>query len=493
MISEERREDWRWGLVWAALAVVTLLALHRLRDFPVQPRFSDAWHGVSQVFPATAWAAVKVWSFWLIASSVLGGIALRLDNEIDPSDALLIGAGGAWAVADVLGFTLGPIGLFNGITIWGLLLVGGAWLWRNPPRIRFSPPTPGQTLAIVAVALLAVSYFALQLASPVPPFMDVLSYPSSVQRILTFGVYLPFDNDPYGCWGPWAQTPGLELFYAMIGASTRTIAVLAETAAMLPMAALMIFASYRLGKALFNDTVGGIAGLLLFFTCLFRRAQGMRGTAVDFALLALGLAFFLDRSRRRVFLGAGAAMLGAAFLSHAIDGGLAMIVAGAGVVMWLVEGDLRRFIAGVFALAGATLLTLPEFAIALAHPVPSAFLAATVIAGFLVIAGAAWMLKPTSKTLNDTRLSVMNVALLALFVSAALYRHATQGYSIYANVADDLPFLFLLCFMGLVISIQFSTDRPMLMRYTGLVAVALLLGVAGEYLDPIMRALSHTK
>src|SRR5208337_3715238 len=177
----------------------------------------------------------------------------------------------------------GPIGLFRAPTIWIPLALGALWLWRHPPRLCFTPLDSGQRLALLAFGLLAVSMLPMQLASPVAPFMDVLSYPASAQRILTFGVYLPFDNDPYGQWGPYAQTPALELFYAAVALGSHSkLAVLAESAMMVPMAALIIFGVYRLGRTLFDPTAGGMAALLLFFTCLFRRAQGMRGTAVDF-------------------------------------------------------------------------------------------------------------------------------------------------------------------------------------------------------------------
>ncbi len=116
-----------------------------------------------------------------------------------------------------LGVLLGPIGLFNTASLWSLLALGTVWLWYNPPRIRRSPLTTGQKLALLAAGLLAVSMLPLQLASPVAPFMDVLAVPSAAQRVITFGVYLPFDNDPYGIWVPAAQSLGLELFLAMLG------------------------------------------------------------------------------------------------------------------------------------------------------------------------------------------------------------------------------------------------------------------------------------
>ncbi|MBV8138572.1 MAG: hypothetical protein JO121_23525 [Deltaproteobacteria bacterium] len=489
---DRRGQARAWLVMWAGVAIVTLLAIYRLRQFPYHLSWSAAWEGIRPLLGETLWAALKVWAFWGWATLVLGGLALRIEPELEQFDAILVGAGGVWILAFLLGNLLGPIRLFYSATLWGLLALGTAWLWRNPPRHRkLQTPSSGQKLAAFAVLLLAVSYLPLQLGSPVVPFMDVLSYPSSAQRILTFGIYDPFNNDPYGCWGPYAQTPALELFYSALAMGSHTHpAALAESAAMLPMAALMIFATWRLGKTVFDDTAGGVAGLLLFFTCLFRRAQGMRGTAVDFALVALGLAFFMSRGSRLLFA-AGALMLGCSIASHAIDGALAMIVAGVGVILWLAESDPGRFAAGVVALAGAALVALPEYLIALGHRAPYPIIPAGQLAGVAAICLAArWM--PPDAALRDRRLvAVLNRGLIAFFILAVLYRHAANAFTLYQQVADNLPLLTLLCFAGLIAAfvVQWPADQT---RYSGLVAVALLLGIAGEYFDPVLRTLSHT-
>jgi hypothetical protein len=478
--------------MWAGVAIVTLLAIYRLRQFPYHLSWSAAWEGIRPLLGETLWAAIKVCAFWGWGTLVLGGLALRVEPELDQFDAILAGAGGVWILAFLLGNLLGPIRLFNSATLWGLLALGTARLWRNPPRHRkLQAVSSGQKLAALAVLLLAVSYFPLQLGSPVVPFMDVLSYPSSVQRILTFGIYDPFNNDPYGCWGPYAQTPALELFYAALAMGSHTHpAALAQSAAMLPMAALMIFATWRLGKTVFDDTAGGVAGLLLFFTCLFRRAQGMRGTAVDFALVALGLAFFMSRGSRLLFA-TGALMLGCSIASHAIDGAFAMSVAGVGVVLWLAESGSGRFAAGVVALAGAALVALPEYLIALAHPRPYPVIPAGQLVGVAAICLAArWMLPDAAS--RDRRLfAVLNRALIAFFILAVLYRHAATQFTLYQQIADNLPLLTLFCFAGLIAAfvVPWPVDQT---RYSGLVAVALLLGIAGEYLDPVLRTLSYT-
>ena len=444
---------------------------------------------MSEVLPTTLWAAVRIWIFWALGAGLIAGLVLRVDPEIDLADAILGGVGGLWALGYFLGVILGPLGLFNTATIWSLLALGAVWLWYHPPSTPRATLTSGQKLALLATGLLAVSMLPLQLASPVAPFMDVLAVPSSVQRILTFGVYLPFDNAAYGVWGPAAQTPGLELFLAMLGLGADLHAgagALAQSQAMLPICALMIFASWRLGKTLFNDTAGGIAALLLFWTCLFRRAQGVRGTAVDFALIGLALAFFLDPSHRRTLIALGAMILGAAVASHSLNGGFAMIVASAGVLFWLVENDYRRFAAGLVCLAGTTLIAVPDIAISTAHPLPYLALAASIAAGIALIIVACTRIPLMSPVGNREALRILNVSIVAGFILAVLLRQSQERFSLFHKVAEDLPLLMLFCFAGFVaaIAVSWRDDEPQI-PYAGLAAVALSLGLVGEYIDEL--------
>ncbi len=492
---------WGWPGVALALGLMTFWSLHALRTLPFDLSWRDAFTGAREVIAATGPAAVRIWLFWGCAALLTFGIVERIDPSVDPGDAMLIGAASPWVIGAVLGVVLGPWGLFNPATIWGLMIAGAAWLWRHPPALRFPSATPGRTLALLAVVLLGVSYLPLQLASPVVPFMDVLSYPSSVQRILTFHRYLPFDNDPYGCWGPYAQTPYLELFYAALAMGSGTqLAVLAESAAMMPMAALLIFAAYRLGKTFFDDTAGGFAALLLFLTCLFRRAQGMRGTAVAFAIIALGLALFLDPRIRRVAFFAGSAMLGIGVGSHAIIGGLGLLVAGFGLVLPLAEGDSRRVRAGVIALSGAALIALPELLIGLSRAVPVTILAMSMLAGIALIGLATLMLDPlpqnhhlseTAARAPDFALRLVNGLLIGGFL-LALVRHLATPYPLAREVFDNLPILATLCLAGLLATLALMVlEHPLRLRYAGLAALPLVIATVGDLLDPALRSLAH--
>ena len=488
----EARDRRQWIAAWIGIAIVTVLAVWRLRDFPYHLSWIAAIRGMSEVLRTTLWAALRIWIFWAWSAAVIAGLILKVDPEIDLSDAILSGAGGVWVLGYFLGVLLGPIGLFNTASLWSLLALGTVWLWYNPPRIRRSPLTTGQKLALLAAGLLAVSMLPLQLASPVAPFMDVLAVPSAAQRVITFGVYLPFDNDPYGIWVPAAQSLGLELFLAMLGLGADLHAAagaLAQSQAMLAISVLMIFATWRLGKTLFNDTAGGVAALLLFWTCLFRRAQGVRGTVVDFALIGLGLAFFLDRSHRRILIALGAMILGAAVASYSLNGGFAMIVASAGVVFWLVEGDYRLFLAGVLCLAGATLIAVPDIAISTGRHLPYLALIAAVAAGIALIIVVSARIPIALQIGKRTALRILNILFIGGFIFAALLRQYHERYSLFDKVAEDLPMLMLLCCVGLVAAIVISwRDDRTPIPYAGLVAVALSLGLVGEYVD----VLAHT-
>jgi len=483
---EARDQRLAFLAVEIAIAIITALAIHRLRDFPYPLNWRAAFIGVLSVLPQTGWAAIKVWSFLGIGTAIVAGLLLRVDPELGLGDAILGGASGLWVSAYVLGQALGPIGLFRAPTLWIALALGALWLWRYPPRLRFTPLDSGQKLALLAFGLLAVSMLPLQLASPVVPFMDVLSYPASAQRVLTFGVYLPFDNDPYGQWGPYAQTPALELLYAAVALGSHTkLAVLAESAMMVPMAALIIFGVYRLGKTLFDPTAGGMAALLLFFTCLFRRAQGMRGTAVDFALVGIGLAFFLDARRSRLRMAIGALVLGTAVASHAIIGGLAMLVAAAGLLFWLAEGDRDRFVIGVLCLIGATLIAIPEFAIGLVLRFRYPLMPLSQLAGIALIVAASARLR-SQPTEEPKSVAWLNRALVVLLVAGVIYRHATVPGSIYEQVAGHLPMLVMFAFGGFVALLHLWPHEPGTMRYGGLAAFALILAIASEYLGEFL-------
>jgi len=440
-----------YAIVAGSLVVIALFSYVRLRGTPWEIDVSAAIDGIGTVFSATFFAAVKIWTCWTLFTIVGTGILLRLDDKIPFFDAILGGAAGGWVLAWVLGQIFGPIGLFRGPLIWLLLLAGGGWIFLTAPRPRPSHLTAGQGLALVAFVLAAIGLVPLELGSPVAPYMDVLACPASVQRILSFGRYLPMNNDPYGLWGPQAQTPALELFLAMLAMGSRTqLGILAQSGAIVPMAALMIFGAYRFGAATLGDTAGGVAALMLFFTNTFRRMVGMRGTAVAFALVALGLAFVLDRKARRLTIALGALILGTAIATHAIDGGFAIALAGI-AIFWREAARPRIMLLKLVCVGGAVVFAGPEFAIANRTALSFPILPLVMLIGLAIIVLAARAL-PQPEDLeeiagdSDWRDPVM----VAIFGFALIYTITKEPNSIYAQIFEQFPMLSAFAALGLV-------------------------------------------
>ena len=489
LVSFVRRE-----VVWLGLAVVTALAIYRLRDFdyPLTPlSWIHAWRAIAPVLPETAWAAFRVWTFWALSSCAIAGLLRRYDPTIEAGDAVLAGAIGLWVLAYVLGNLVGPLGLMRSWLVWLLLIAAIAPQLRDLRAFKFNPPSDGQKLALIGWALLSVSLLPLQLGSPVPPFMDVLNHPAAVQRILTFHRYLPFDNDPYGAYGARVQAPAVELFYALLalGAGCK-MGALAETAAMVPMAGLLIFSAYRLGRTLFGDTAGGMASLFMFFTCFFRREQGMRATAVVFALVGIGLAFFLDPRRNRTLFASGAMVLGTAVAVHAIGGALAMLAAASAAVFWLASGDFFRSLAAIICLTGALMLAVPELLIGTEHSVSYPILPAIQLAGVAVIVAGAARLRPQGPERSLVTPALNAAAVVGLF-ALLIYRLWFTG-SIFVDVMHNLPMLCVFAALGLIAAVILGFVEKGSVPATGVLAVSLIVGVAAEiannYLGPTVTA-----
>ena len=427
-------------LIGGAAFALLLLSLPRAAGTAYQVNLAAGLAGIKTVLPTTGWAALRVWAFVSVAIVIVAGLLLRLEPELGWFDGLIAGAGLLWTGAYLLGQALGPIGLFRAPTIWALLLIGAGLLWRYPPaRVGAIAGATERRLALLAALIIAIVILPLQLGSPVVPYYDVLSYPASAQRIISFGKYLPFDNDPFGCWGPQAQTPGLELLYALIGMGSNTpLALLAESAMIVPIAALIVCATYKLGATLISDEAGAMASLLLPLTIIFRRSVGMRGTAVDLALAALALGFLLDQRASRVRITLGGLFLGAAIASHSIDGGLATMVAAITIAAFLPSGQFRCFLNGVIILLGVVAIAAPDVAITLARPLPYPVLPLIQIGGGgLVVIGARSLAAQPLRWLALPQWS--NRGLVLLFLAMVAWRVVEQRYSVMETVARNFP------------------------------------------------------
>ncbi len=440
--------------VLLALVAISIFSYYRLEGTPWGIDFSSAFAGIRPVLGATFFAALKIWSFWAL-TTVVGAIILnKLDADIDPFDALLGGAAGAWMAAYILGQALGPIGLFRGPVIWILLIAGIVWIFLTPTRLVMPHLTAGRALALLALILAMVGLVPLQLGSPAAPYMDIMSYPASVQRILSFGRYLPFDNDPYGCWGSQAQTPGLELFIAMLAMGSRVkLGLLAHSATIVPMAGLIIFGVYRLGAATLGDVGGGIASLMLFFTNTFRRMVGVRGTAVAFALVGVGLGLVLDRRARRSTFALGCLILGTAVASHTIDGGFAIAVASFAILLRDASRP-RILLLKAICLFGAVLVAAPDLAISTKTVLPYPVLPLLQIGGIGAIFWGSRALPQPGPDGDESSLEydpqTNNVAMFIVFLVALAYTLTRFPDSIYAQIFQQFPLLSAFGALGLL-------------------------------------------
>jgi len=458
-------------LIAVAAVLIAVVSVAALKQHQLDYIFESPWTGFDTILPHTAWAAFKVWTFWSVAAAILGGIALRVEPRLGLLDATIAGFTGVWIFAYLGGNALGPIGLFRSSTIWALLAVGCVWLWRAPPRIERRRISSGHKLVLLTGVLTMPGLLLVQLGSPVPPYMDIFATPAAAQRIVTFGRYLPFDNDPYGYWNPSSQLPGLELFYALLALGSRSLAVLADTAAIVPMAGLLILTTYRLGKTIAGDTVGGMATLFLCATILFRVLPYMHGRSVSFVLVGAGLAFILDERRNTARLTLGALALATAVASHAIIGTLGMAVASFAVM----TGGGVNALAGVGLMAGASLVALPTIHVGLQIPVYYPLLPLEQVLGVALIAVAARRLNASAVT---DRLRWLRWGFTVLAVAALLWHP-------YPLLLGNHPLRFPLLVYGggLGLGLMLLMDRRPSRALLGPVTFALLLGMAVEYVS----------
>jgi hypothetical protein len=445
-----------------------------------QPYYDYLWNstfaGYRQLLPLTVGAALRVWSFWAIVTAIIALVLRRIDPELEWFDTLIGGAAGTWIFAYIAGNLLGPLGLFRSGTIWLIVIGAAVLLWRNRSDIRFASPSVGQQLAFLACGLMLVGVLPLELGSPIPPTMDVLNIPASAQRIVTFGKFLPFDNDPYGYWTPLARVPAVELFYAMLAMGSFTkLAVIAEMAALVPMSCFAIGATYRLGRSVMGDVAGGIASILLFANTLLIHIHSMRGTAVAFVLVAVGLAFFNDPQRRPVKTALGALALGTAVASHAIIGGFGMATAGIALVVGLLVGDVVGALIEGVCLFGALMVAFPEFAIALNLRVPDLLLPASQLIGLAIICYAASRLRP--RPIRSTLIGRSTIVGLMLLLLVFLTWNP-PSMVMFHGLRDAFPMLIVLCASGLVLALWLERTQR---SAVWLIAIALLVGCFADY------------
>lgn len=408
-------------IAWACLDVLVCAAIIAVSLHALSPYYWAALTGPWEpsfwtVLPETAAAACRVWAFWGLGTLLGAAVLLRWAPTFSLGEALFGGALLVWIAAYGVGELLGPIALLRSWVVWLLLGILAVVVLEHPPRRwpqwRWST---GQGLTLLTLLLVIPGTFLVQLGSPVPPHFDVWAPAAAAQHVVTFGGYWPEASDPYGYYGPIAGCPGMDLLYALLAlGGGLPLAVLAETAAIVPLLVLLVLAVARLGKVLGGDRAGGFAALLVCATVFVRMLPTGHGRYVVFVLVAAGLAFFCDPRRHPVRLILGALCLGTAVAAHALIGAFGMLVAAGMVACWLLVDAYAAAFAGTGLLAGASLWAFPTVAAGISLAIPYPGLPLIQFVGLLLmIVAASWMpARPAPETRSLLLLAI--VAALAL-------------------------------------------------------------------------------
>lgn len=380
------------GRAWLGLLVVAGVAVAALAVWTLPPHlweylFVLPVQQYGEVLPHTLSAFVLVSAFWTVSALVWAGILLRLDPTMGRTDAVLGGYLAVWVLSFFAGNLLGPLGLMTSAVVWATVLGSALVLvWLGPPTITLARPTPGLWILALGFGLIAPGLLAVQLGAPLAPFMDILATPASAQRVMTFARYEPLDSDPYGYWDAGSQCPASELLYAWLALGSGVpYAALGQTGAVVLLGALMMLAVYRLGRSVGGDVAGGFAGMLVVATVLFRVLPYSHGRTISHVLVAAGLAWFCERPGSSVRRVLGGLVLATAVGAHAVVGALAMGVAALTVVLDAVDLGVKKTLAAIGLLAGASLFAFPEVVVGIRLATPYPTVPVVQLLGIIVI------------------------------------------------------------------------------------------------------------
>jgi hypothetical protein len=423
-----------------------------------------------------------------VAGGPFGGVA----------QAALAGMAGAVMLDGLLMLTLGSFGLFT----WPALvlahlpiLVAAPWLRpltrRRPALGRWPPRFP---LAWLLILLVWSGPIALQLASPVVPFLDVLpNHVAPVEHLRTFGGLESLATSPTPIYGPSRIFLGYQATLGALATLTGVAAPLAVAAFCLPLTLLVGAAAFGLARAIGGRQAGMWALLLVPLSVTFLRLADARAGVMALPLAALALWLVIEplgvtpRRQAVVLL----AVLGAAILVHPLIGLLATGAVGLVSLVALVRRS-TDVTPGLPAAVAASLIALPQWAAMaglelppwsglLAIPVGlSALIAAEAVVKALGAAGAkaagdarrerAWPMGYTVAALIAGALTLVGVLLVV--DPAALGRLVGGPVSMLAQYPVLLA--------GAALAVLFAARRPgMEMLYVALLGVVLAAAATG--------------
>ena len=238
----------------ATLLGVGLLAMSSVTGLDV----GAALRGIASQLPTTLLPALGM----LLASAlnILAGASLMRVGRWAPftsvEEALVAGSVGAIVLDLLCLFILGPLGLFAPIPLSLLvLLISAAGMLLRPWFVPGVPAAPKVSLSgWLLVALVWAAPLLLQLASPVPPGVDVLpDQVAPIAHLHLFGSWETLSVLPSPIYGPASALLGYTALLGVLSQLTGLSAPLTVAAFALPLTLLVAAAS----RHLVHTLVGG--------------------------------------------------------------------------------------------------------------------------------------------------------------------------------------------------------------------------------------------
>ena len=370
MTERERRQDLYLNLVLASGLIATLIGVVGLGSTTIGADPVAALASIGAQLPTTLPAALLMVGATAI-NLAAGGLLARAVAGAPFSglaQAALAGLAGAVVLDALLMVTLGSLGLFSWLP---LILAHAAALaaapWLRPftaarPTFRWSPRS--FPLAWLLILLVWSGPIALQLASPVVPFLDVLpNHVAPVEHLRSFAGLESLDTSPTPIYGPSRIFLGYQASLGVLATLAGVAAPLAVAAFCLPLTLLVGAAAFGLARAVGGRQAGMWALLLVPLSVTFLRLADARAGVLAFPLAALALWLMIEplgtTPRRQAAV--LCAVLAAAMFVHPLIGLLATGPVG---LMGLV-GLVRRTptaLPGLPAAVAAPVIALPQWA-----------------------------------------------------------------------------------------------------------------------------------
>jgi hypothetical protein len=419
--------------------------------------------GVASQLSTTLPAAVLV----LLATALnlaAGAIAVRairgrpFDGAVD---AILGGYLGAVLLDLVLLALLGGTGLFKWPVLASVhLAILAAGTRLRPVVIASDPSGLGRASiremigwapigAIIGIGWIGL--LALQLASPVVPFVDVLpNHVAPVEHLRTFGDFGTLTTTPSPIYGPSRTFLGYVALLGVVDTLIGLPAALGVAAFALPGAVAVAAGMHRLGSAVGGGQTGMWAVLAFVLTTSFVRLPDARATVLVLPLAAWCLAELAEAfaGRRAVSLRGSllsGAAIAAAILVHPVIGALTAMT----VVILTLAGPRPAQDHGAPALATGAVLALPQLAAMLELPVAT-WLALAVVP---LAVGAGWLISSNAQLRNALVVAGRGLGVVALIAGVAgILVIVPAAQTALGRIMPTMPVLLLTILVGALLA-----------------------------------------